>query len=138
ASQISSVGEKVTDRLHGAVDVVVRMRKRKEHRLELRGSHVDAVRKQVTEERAVAFRVARLDVVEVANAAVGHEGREHGADTADQAELPQPRLEPGALPLELLVEGFVAQAAQHAKARGGRERVPGKRARLIDGPDRCK
>ena len=46
---------------------------------------------QVAEERAVPLGVARLRVVEVAHAAVGHEEREH---RADPAHAPEPRAGP--------------------------------------------
>ena len=39
-------------------------------------------------------------------------------------------------PLELVVDRRVAQAAQHREPGRGRERVPGERARLVDGADR--
>ena len=60
--------EERADGLDGAVDLGVAVRERDEHRLELRRGDVDAVREQVAEERAVAFRVAPLRVVEVADA----------------------------------------------------------------------
>ena len=45
----------------------------------------------------------------------------------------QPFLEPRTAPLELLVDRRIAQAPQHRQPRGGGERIPRQRARLVDG-----
>src|SRR4029453_14233123 len=56
----TSVAEEVANSLDGAVDVLVRVRKRDEQALELRGRDVDAALEQVPEQGAVPLRVARL------------------------------------------------------------------------------
>ena len=73
---------KLRNRRDRAVDLLVAVREREEHGLELRGGDVDALREQVAEERRVALGVAALlHVVEVAErAGVGHEERQHRAD----------------------------------------------------------
>src|ERR1041385_1130843 len=59
----SKRSEVVSDRLHRRVDVLVGVRERDEHRLELRGRDIDAAREEMTEERRVAIDVARASVV---------------------------------------------------------------------------
>ena len=60
------------------------------------------------------------------------EERQHAADPLDGAERREALLEPSAESLELHVDGIVAEPPQHRDARCGRERVPGKGARLVD------
>ena len=59
----------LTDGLDRTVDVLVAVRERDEHRLELRRRDVDAALEQMAEVRGVALGVARLRVLEVADAA---------------------------------------------------------------------
>src|SRR3954452_11284210 len=99
------------------------MREGEEHRLELRRRDVDALREQVPEERAVALGVACLRVVEVADAAVGHEWRKHRADAAHVRDLSKAGFETGSFPLELLVHRRVTQTAKDGEPGCGRERV---------------
>ena len=97
-----------------------------------RGRDVDPALEQVAEERAVPLGVARLRVLERAHGAVAEEQRRHRADALDAAERGEPRLEPGAFGLQLLVDISVAQPAEHGCPRRRRERVPGERAGLVD------
>ena len=46
------------------------------------------------------------------------------------------RLEPRAAPLELVVDARIAEPPQHRQPGGGRQRIPGERARLVDGAGR--
>ena len=112
------------------------MRSRGEERLELRGRDVDVLLEEVTEERAVALGVARLGVLEVPYRRVGLEERQQRADPLHPAERGEAILEDGRVPLELVVDGTVAQTPQHREARCRGERVPGERARLVDGAGR--
>src|SRR5437764_10582681 len=54
----SSVAEELANRLDRPVDLVVAVRERDEHRLELRRGDVDAALEQAPEERGVPIRVA--------------------------------------------------------------------------------
>src|SRR5262249_57258630 len=67
------------------VDLLLAVRERDEHALELTRRDVDAVGEQMAEERAVAFRIRALRVVEVAHGRVGHEERGHRADALHPA-----------------------------------------------------
>src|SRR5438477_2950410 len=96
-----------------AVDLLVAVCERDEHRLELRGRDVDPTLEQMAEERAVALGVAAFRVLEVRDDAVGHEQREHRAHPTNASERGEPGLEPRSAPLELLVHLQVAQAAEH-------------------------
>src|ERR1043166_5647332 len=59
----SNRSEVVSDRLHRRVDVLVGVRERDEHRLELRGRDVDPAGEEVTEQRRVAIDVAGAGAV---------------------------------------------------------------------------
>src|SRR5207244_4139135 len=109
----SSVAEEVANGLHRPVDLLVAVRERDEHRLELRRRDIDAAGEQMAEKRAVALRVALLDVVEVADSLLRHEQRQHPAGAPDAAERRQSLLETRPAALELDVDLRVAQAAQH-------------------------
>src|SRR5258708_33961744 len=79
----------VVERVNGverAVDLVVAVRERHEHRLELRGRDVDAALEQMAEERGVTLGVARLRVVEVPHRAFRVVVREHRAYAVDAPE----------------------------------------------------
>src|SRR5580765_6601208 len=67
--------------LDRTVDLLLAVRKRDEHALELARRDVDPAREQMAEERAVALGVGLLRVVEVAHRPVRHEQRRHRADT---------------------------------------------------------
>ena len=88
--------EELTDGLHGAVDVLVGVRERDEHRLELRRRDVDAALEQVAEERAVALGVAGLRVLEVAHAAVGLKSVSIAPTRCTRPNAREPGLEPRA------------------------------------------
>src|SRR5260370_23152126 len=99
---------RVVERANGverAVDLVVAVRERHEHRLELRRRDVDATLEQMAEERRVTLGVARLRVVEVPHGPIRVEEREHRADAGDCSERGESRLEPRAPALELAVHG---------------------------------
>src|SRR5258708_5607172 len=109
----------VVERVNGverAVDLVVAVRERHEHRLELGGRDVDAAREQMAEERGVTRGAARRRVVEVPHRAIRVEEREHRADAVDAPEGGESRLEPRASALELAVHGGVTEAPQHREA----------------------
>src|SRR5713226_3232833 len=111
AAQRSAVAAEPIGGLHGAVDVLVRMRQRDEHGLELGRRNVDATVEEVAEVRAVPFGVTRLRVVEVPYASIGHEEREHRAHPAHAPEPCQAGLEPRTLAFELGVHRLVAEPA---------------------------
>src|ERR1700756_1038198 len=123
---------KALHRARRPLDLVLAVSGRGEERLELRRGEVDALLEQVPEERAVAIRIAPLGVLEVAHRPVAHEEREQRAHTLHVDERGERFLENGRPPLELVVDGAIAQAPQDREAGGGRERVPGERARLVD------
>src|SRR5207249_3836045 len=129
---------KARHRSDGALYLLVPVRGRGEERLELGRREVDALLEQVPEERGVALRVAGLGVLEVAHQAVGHEEREERADALDAAERRETLLEGRPARLELVVDGTVAQPAQHRETRSRRERVPGQSPGLVDGAGRCE
>ncbi len=85
------------------------------------------------EERAEALRVARLGVLEVAHRPVGHEEREQRPDALDATERRQALLEERRARLELVVDGRIAQPAQHRETGSRRKRVPGESPGLVDG-----
>jgi len=95
-------GVEARNRCNRPVDLVVAVREREEHRLELGRRDVDAAREQVPEQRAVPIGVAALHVLEAPDRAVGHEQRQHRADAAHAAELREPSLEARAASLELV------------------------------------
>src|SRR2546423_15413015 len=109
-------GAEVCNGLDGAVDVGVGVREREEHRLELRRRDVDPALEQVPEEGGVAVGVARSRVVVVAHGLFATEERQHRADSLHPPEGGQALLEPGAQPLELLVDAVVAEPAQHRES----------------------
>ena len=108
------------------------MGERDEHRLELRRRDVDAPLEQVPEERAVAFGVARCASSKLRTGSSVMKSVSIAPTRCTGAERGGALLEQCCAALELLVDRGVAQAAQHREAGGGRERVPGERARLVD------
>src|SRR6478735_2487318 len=133
-TSVSAV-EEVANGLDRPVDLVVAVRERDEHALELGRCHVDASVEQVPEQRRVPCRVRADGVVVVAHGAVLAEQGQHRADALDGAEGSKACLEPGAAKLELLVDRGIAEPAQHRGAGGGREWVSRERSRLVDVTD---
>src|SRR5436190_1372692 len=111
----TSVAE-ITDGLDRAVDLLVAVRERDEHRLELARGDVDPALEQVAEQRRVALGVRPLRVVEVAHGRVGHEERRHRADPLDAAACRQAGLEARAAALELRIDGRVAEPSKDGQA----------------------
>src|SRR6185436_13148523 len=107
--------------LHRAVDLLVAVRERDEHRLELRRRDVDAAVEEAAEQGAVGLGVRTLRVLEAAHRLVRPEQRQHRADALDRAERREALLEARALPLELLVDRRVAEAPEHGEPGGRRE-----------------
>src|SRR2546423_11126709 len=96
----TSVGSEVCNSLDRAVDVGVGVGERDEHRLELRGSEVDAALEEMAEEGRVPLGVARGRVVVVAHGLVAAEERQHRPDALDASEGSKAGLEPRAQALE--------------------------------------
>src|SRR5215210_1908074 len=133
-SQTERLGaEEVSGGLQRPVDLRVAVRRRDEHRLELRGRDVDAALEQVAEESAEAPAVARGCLAVVTNRALAEEDCDHRADPLDADTVgSQAFLDPGAGALELCVDLGLAEAPQDDERGRRRERVPGERARLVD------
>src|SRR5437660_3784285 len=82
-SQRSAV--EVCNRLDRPVDLVVAVRERDEHRLELARRDVDLLFDQMSKERGIAFGVAALRIVEIEHGLIRHEERRHRTDALDTA-----------------------------------------------------
>src|SRR6478736_1534588 len=99
-SQMSaSAVEEVANGLDRPVDLVVAVRERDEHALELGRCHVDAAVEQVAEERRIPFRVGACGVVVVSYGVVLAKQGQHRTDALDRAEGGEARLEAGSAPL---------------------------------------
>src|SRR6476620_6803129 len=107
-AQSSAAVVELTDNLDRPVDLLVAVREREKHRLELRRRDVDAVREEVAEEARVAIGIARLRVLEVAHLTIGIEEGEHRAHAIHPAEVREPGFEPAPEALELFVDRQVA------------------------------
>src|SRR6266540_85891 len=73
ATTSQSSVEEAGNCLHRPVDVLLGVRQRDEHRLELRGREVDAAVEQMPKQGAVALEVALLRLVEVPYRLLPHE-----------------------------------------------------------------
>src|SRR5215212_2207908 len=115
-----SSGAEISNGVGRAVDLLVAVSEREEHRLVLRRCDVDAAVEQTAEKRGI-----RIDV--------GRKERRHRADARDAAVTRESVLEAPPTPLQLLVELRHAQAAQDGEPGSRRQRIPRERPRLIDG-----
>src|SRR4029453_9695270 len=114
----SSAGE-TRNSLDRAVDLLIPVRKRREHGLELRGGDVDPLLEQVPEERGIPLDVGLArDLVEIRDGVRPRVGpaTEVGQERADPLDGAVPRkagLQALAPPLELGVDSRVAETSQH-------------------------